>query len=326
MRSDREWVEAIEVDPSSMVRLGIKVSPAEAATIDDRALTDAIADREALGMRSDEAWVRQVIASSSSVPRLGGLLVSPEEAAAIDLAIDASRDLPTVLDAYAAEHSDEWAGWYLDDGHAVVLVAGDVAAHDAAIRALLAGRGMAVTVREARWSLRELGSFRDQIWSPDVQAWFEGEGISLEGVGSPTDLNRVTMEVATARPRRGIEKEIVDHLDAADWLAVTARVDPALGPLPGELVVDVVDRAGRPVTEGLCALKPDLPNVLPAGTEIDHLDAHGRCRWEGVLSLPATGYRVEVWQAYQDGLLGFGRAVVEAGGQGRLTIQVALNP
>jgi hypothetical protein len=324
LRADRAWVEAVEADPASVERLGIKVSPKEAAELDDRELRQAIEARKALGLVADEAWVRGVLAAPDSVVRLGGLLVTPAEADALDRAVDVSRDVAGALEAYGAEHPDEWGGMYLDETfHPIALVTGHVDEHEAAIRALLSATGIPVELRQVRWSVRELLAFRDRILTPAVEAWLAREQISMEGLGWSPKQNHVRLEVSIDDPRPHVEALILDHLDATDWLEVTVRLDLAANlPRTGRLVVRVVDQAGRPVTDGYCGLSPDVPGANLAGDEVRDLDREGRCEWSDH-PIAVTGYRVEVWRAYQRGFLGAGHIQVLPDVVTRLTIRAA---
>lgn len=320
LRTDRAYVEAVQRDAQSVQRLGISVTPAEAAELDERQLRTAVEARQAAGLLADEAWVREVLIDKRSVDRLGGLLVSPEEAAALDRRIAAASDLAGTLEAYGAALPEVWGGLYLEpDGTIVVQFAGDVPEHEAVVRALA---GLApVVVREVDWSIAALSRFREVVTTPSFEAWLGENDISLEGVGTQVAMNKVALEVSVDHPRRDVEELVKRHLGAHGWLEVTVRV-VAGGELPkGELEVTVRDEQDRPIVEAICLLTTDLDGAVPAGLEARDIDPLGRCLWTGQDRVGATSYVVEVWRRYEDDFIGSVRVTVRAGALVRDTIR-----
>ena len=325
LRADREWVEAVQANPASVERLGIKVSPDEAEQLDQAALPNAVESRRRLGLRHDEAWVRRVLADPRSVD-WGGLPVTREEAARLEHAVTTAAEIMPVLNNYARDHRDEWSGVYRDDiGTMHVLVTGRPAEHEAAIRALFADP-VQLQVDQVRWSERDLDALLTPIRKPDFERWLTRHDISLEGYGIRTRENRVGIEV-TAGPESGdITRLIMEHLDGGDWLLVDVELREPTELLTerGSLVVTVVDAAGRSPSGGYVLISPDVSGAFP-----DDVFATNRCDVEPVRGgvcvwsdLGATGYTIEVWSPFGRALLGRGRVVIPPGGTGRVTIEI----
>jgi hypothetical protein len=324
LQTNRVFVEATEADPRSVGRFGIPVTPVEAAEIDARQLREAIAQRTPLGLLNEEAWVRRVLADPTAVERQDGLLVSREEAFQLERRAVAATDVAVAVEAYGAEHADDWGGIYLESSGAMVVPFVDhVVEHEAAIRGLVGNAGITVKVRQARWSWAELVAFREGVSTPEFEAWLASENISPEGAGLVPPSNKVKLDVAITDDRKGVPELIIGHLGADTWLEVAVESVPGKALPKGALEVFVVDGQGRPITDGACYLAADLDGALPAGTEVYELDSQGRCRWAGNAQIGATGYRVEVWRRYEVGFIGSGRVTVRDGEMERLVIRSA---
>jgi hypothetical protein len=322
LRSDRAWVEAVASDPASVERWGIRVTLEEAATIDAAEVRYAIGQRERLGLRADEDWVREVVADPRSVERMG-IAMSPDEAAIIDRKIDAAEHVIATVNAYRAEHAEEWAGRYLDDaGQVHVLVTGHALEHERALEDLFAGL-VDLAVDEVRWTSAELERMVRRVKDPEFHRWLERRGISIEAYGTAEWANRVDIEVRVESTDRDIAGLIIEHLGAEDWLLVEVdEVEPPIELPLGGLTVSVVDQHGAPLTDALLSLHPaqnvQYEDERSAFFTIDERTP-GVARWTAI---PATSYTVEVWRGYQSGFLGSGHVVVTAGGEAAITIVV----
>ena len=326
LRADPAWVEQVEVDSLSLVRLGIRVTAGEAKTLDDRAVRWAAEQRRRLGLRADEPYVREVNAAATSETRLGGLRVTPSEAALIDRRTVEATEQAGVLAEYGAQHADEWGGLYFDDAGALHIVVTDHAAdHRAAAEALLFDQ-VPVTVHLARWSQQELQAFREELAvDADLRQWLLDRGLRVTGLGIVVPENRVRLEVAASAGEEEVASRVLRHLDRPAWLLVA--VVPAAPPFEGgtgRLVVTVVDHAGRPVEDAVVVIKADVESAPIGNGQTPFCDLEpeegGVCRWSEV---GATGYVIQVWRAYQQGFLGMGYAVVPDGGEAQVTVVAA---
>jgi hypothetical protein len=321
LRSDRDWVEAIEVDPLSLERLGIKVSGSEAAAIDQRILAKQIEQRTALHMRADVEWVKQVIADPSSIQH-GGLIVTREEAGQLELASRNASNVAPVLAAYGKQHRDEWAGIYLVPGGIVAQVSGHLDEHRSAIDQLFVGTNVHVDVEQVRWSTRQLEMYTKRFWTAAAFRWFKSHHVELESAGASEKLNKVNLEITVLGIRPGTEQWIRSHFQTGEWLAMTVYHDLSIGLGTGTLTVTAVDHAGNPITDGFCSLHSDIPGVVTDWTGDRDLDRHGVCAWTAPMPLPkATTYRVEVWKQYEEGFIGKGTVTVPKNGHGSLVIK-----
>ncbi len=320
LRADKVWVETVIADPASVAWNGIRVSPEEAALMDDRRLHEVMGLREGVGLPADEANVRALLVDRSTVTREGRILMSPAEAEAWDARFDDMQMAGPALTEYGRAHPEDWADIFVkDDGTVVTSFSGHIETHRSAIAAMFVPGTVRIEVRQVRWSLRELEPVRASIRKEIT--WFGRQAIQLEGGGVRPAENMVVIDVWTKAPRPGIEDEIIDHLDAEGKMRVDATVRPPLNLGTGSLTITVLDLAGKPVPEVDCFVRSDVPGALVE--DVIHLtDERGVCRWDFVA---ATGYRVEIWRGFEWGFLGAGHAQVPDDGEGKVTIMVAVN-
>ena len=177
LRYDRAWVEAVMGDPDAVVWNGIRVSPDEAALMEQRRVREAMDVRAGVGLPADEATVRALPADPTTVIRQGVIPLSPAEAKAWDVRATTSTTLIPALMAYGAQYPDDWGDVFVeDDGTVVVSFSDHLNAHRRAVAAMLLPGSVAVEVRQVRWSVAELDAIVDQV-SYDL-AWFDGQGSS----------------------------------------------------------------------------------------------------------------------------------------------------
>ena len=326
LRADRTWVEEVERDPSSLVRLGIRVTANEALQLDTEQVRWAMQQRARLGMRSDEAWVRAVEADPGSIVRLAQLRVTLEEAAFLD-AITAGSDgaILAVID-YRDAHPQGYAGHYLDgDGVMNVLYTTNVVEHRTALSQLFAGTP--VIVREVQWTERDLLAMRRELRrNEDFISWLRRQGWRKTADGIDTIGNKVHLEVETEPTERNVAQAVIARLDAEDWLTVDVVVaDPPWAGGHGDLTVRLVGADGSEDVEAWVVLLADPRNALEQSARCYAEPQAGRgstCQWKGI---GATTYVVQAWRGYQEGFLGSSTAEVEAGEVARLTLIVPTN-
>lgn len=87
----------------------------------------------------------------------------------------------------------------------------------------------------------------------------------------------------------------------------------------GTLSVTVVNLEGKPVADVDCAISPVRPDLVLPDWAYTNTSASGRCE---VGDLPATAYRVAIWQDFQIGLLAVRDVWVPKDGDAVLTIPV----
>ncbi|MHB8892476.1 MAG: hypothetical protein ACYC65_10585 [Candidatus Limnocylindrales bacterium] len=320
LRADRAWVEAVESEPDSVVRQGIKVTPAEAADLDERFLEDQLEKRDWMGLSTDPAWVRSVIANPDAVTRGMDVLLAPEEAAAYDRRVAVEDDLKQALAYYSAQHRDEWAGSYRDGDTIVTRFTGSLEEHRAALAALIDPTFVTVEVQGAKWTLEALQANRNRL--RDDYGWFKAHGRIILSTDIDVPTNRVVLELELSAPDPDIAARLLVRYDASAWLTIRTSVDAAASLAFGRLTVMVVDGTGRPLVGLMCKVVPKIPGAQ-GDNALSIADEQGRCRWgEGSL-LGATSYRVEVWRRLGVDLLGFGAVSVPANGEANLTITIA---
>jgi hypothetical protein len=328
LRSDLESVLGVTSDPTALERDGIKVTIAEALDLDERRLRKEVALRTQLGLADDPEWVRAVLADPNSVIRHVGvpILMSPEEAAAWDRRASSQNALREALDEYGDAHVGEWGGWYIpaDSPGAVALVTDHLEEHRAALDALAAPEVGPIQVRGVQWSYSQLVGFRGSVWSDED--WFDKHGVRLIHAEEDKPTNRVLVKVEVPHPdlaARAIES-VLDHFDGVGWMTVSAQVDPFEWLGVGSLVVNVVDRSGRPVAGMTCQIIPAVYGAAGDYTILDS-DELGRCRWVDEYAVAATSFRIEVRRMLSDPILGTARVSVEPGQEASITIPVAVD-
>lgn len=319
LQSDPDWVWTVIVNPDSVVRWGVHVTPDEAREIDELEVRKAIEFRRSVGMLADASWVRSLQANPLAEKR-NGVPMSAEEAAAFDARIRTQLEVAPAIQAYGEQHSDEWAGAWIDPvtSGVVARFTGHLDEHRKAILALIAPGVATIEVREARWSTRQLDAFNAQIWTPVNLAWFEGLGVKLLGGGSRVIENDVGVKVAVPAPRADVAAKIVERFQGDDWLNVEVRIEPSMNLRFGALTIKVLDSGRRPMVGVACEVVPDVPGAGGDETVRDS-DADGICSWERI---HATGYRIDIWGRFRETLLMSARVTVPIEGTGRAVVSV----
>jgi hypothetical protein len=179
----------------------------------------------------DRRWSRPVLVSFLVAATVGcaairpGTSADPEAAAIPSVSIRMGPDGPELpdevaaLQAYGAEHADEFGGLYVDDqsrGSFVMLFTDHLDDHAAA----LAEIWPRVTVREARFTEAALMA---RLESLDLQA-MAGDGIEPLSAGLDTMNNRVTLDLKSDDPT----------LEARLELQYGGMVEVTVHPLPGD--------------------------------------------------------------------------------------------
>lgn len=230
-------------------------------------IADAMAFRELVGLRADEAWVREVAANPAATLTYGVPLMPFEDAELARRAANA-HDVAPIVEAYGAEHADEYGGVYIDNaagGVVVVTFTANVEAHEAALRKLLAPNAL-IDVREAVFTSGELNELQERIATDDS---LRSEGIFVLTTAADEAAGIVTVELSTER----LDAEAV--LRALYGPAVrTTIVDPTGAFLKprGVIAGRVIDDIGAPV-EAALQLKPLFADIaldsMGIGTQRD---------------------------------------------------------
>lgn len=187
----------------------------------------------------------------------------------------------------------------------------DIAEHTAALRPLVAPDAQ-LEVRSATWTLEQLERFSSDIQYNEA-AWLEERDASLSYTSVLIHENAV--EVVIAGPARAAA-DFAAHLGHPGWLRLVNAGAPWSGPT-GTLVVQAVDRAGRPMRRaGLdCWVKGHVVGAYTDPGVAIVTDDRGRCVLPGV---GASTYTVELREQRGGDFitLGSSDAVVPAAGEG----------
>lgn len=319
LRADREWVEAVLADPSSVTRDDILVTPAEAAALDELRLRQAITERASAGLPATEEVVRELFAASDTT-YLGAMPLSPDEADEWERRATTVLEVLPRVEAYGTAHSSDWAGTYLDGAALVVNVSDRLEEHRQAIDRMFVPGSAEVVLHLVDRSLVELNALTDRV--KEERRWLRERGIRLEGVGADVKTNSVDIDVVTIGTIPGVETLVLEHFAAGEALNVHVQVLPDVERFGyGALTVRVRDQRGDPVVNVRCQLMPDVPNA--AGDDTMRLtESDGTCRWEADRPLPAIGYRLEIWEGADRGLLGVGHIDVQPDETTRVSLTV----
>ena len=278
-------------------------------------IDDWVSFRRLFGLRADRAWVESVSTNPAALNDTGVPLL-PSELAELGRAVKSTQPLITLLTWYGERHPDLYAGVVVEGRRAVLLMKGDPALHEAALRAIPGGTD-AIDVRSVKWSKAELEQFADDV--RQQEAWFESVGAQLVAA-DPSLLNVVRVRFLAARSDLG--SEITAHFGNPEWLRSEWE-----GPLPwtgprGTMITKVVDRSGKPLEGAHCAWIPVDPSIDADTALAFSTDSRGTCRND---YLPATTYRVEVSIDKAGGgtvVIGTGRGTVPPDGIGQSHIVV----
>ena len=327
LQSDLRWVMAVESDPNAVLREGIRVTIAEAASLDEERVLEEIQLRTQFHLVADRSWVMAVIADPRSVIRNPAvpILMSPEEAAAWDARATARSDIRRVLNGYVGPYQAQSGGWYFvdDGGNAIALFTSNIEAHRAALAALVAPSAGNVEARAVRWTLDELRAFRDQVF--DQEGWFEGRGVRLTGAEEDVPTNRVVVDLEVDNPHAnsGLAAAVLRNWSAQEWMTIRTSIDAMRWLGTGSLTVSVIDTAGSPVPDITCQLLPVVSGAA-GDFSISESDGEGLCVWDGASQIGATVYEIQVRRRLDGPAVGAATVEVPRDGSAHVVVQVPL--
>lgn len=297
-------------DPTPVV-----TSSPSSRAYDEADVTEWIAFRTRYGLRSDRPYILSVAADPASTNDTG-IPLTPGELAALGSLNVAQADLIAAIKEYGGSRARAYAGMVVDGSTVVLQVAGPVAPHVAALKAIL-GRTDGWEVREVRWTLTELQGFADTVEAS--RPWFEGRDMLVPGPAVDEGLNAVLVDYF-ARDR-AVGEQLAQHLGDPAWLEMRYGGPPPFTGARGRLEVKVVDGHGRPIEGLYCQAFPVDPTVNADTGESFSTNSKGIC---SQLHLPGATYRIVV-NRLKDGEpipIGKGRATVRADTTSRITIFV----
>lgn len=249
---------------------------------------EAVRFRREFGLPSDRAWVEQVAADPASAEGLEvyGIPLLPAEVANLLERIGNQRDITPIVMRYGATQPDSWAGLFIDQaagGAVIAQFTRDQERHERRLRALLP-TGARFEVRQVRWTRTELDRFAGEIIAE--RDWFTTIGLEFFAAEVEEEANLVRVRYRGARDER--EGVIAAHFGTPDWLLLVATPPPWTGPT-GDLTIQMVDRAGRPV-QLTCLIETADPGV-PSGGAVRGAGEDGICQWD---DLPAVRFHIRI--------------------------------
>lgn len=305
----------------SIVPFGSRSTPTAGPvpTISAERLDAAIRFRRGVGLRFDTPWIELVEREYGGLGHVEpyGVALTPDEVVELEKRARNSDAVAPVVDAYGADHMDEYGGVYVDRGGVVIaLFTAHLADHEAAIKALLHPNA-AFSVALVDWTLADIRKLKTRIAS-DAE-WLVQHGAFVTSLGTDVAANKVVLRLSVTSP--DVVGVVVDHFAAGDLLRV--EVTGAGGELlpKGGLSGRAVDREGHPVPNLEIELLPDISGAADQETNVS-TDSNGEFRFPAV---GATGYLVRLIHRTADGnatVVGQGRVVVEAGKEATLIIAV----
>lgn len=184
----------------------------------------------AYGVLMERTWIRAALMSVLAAAMVGcartppGASAPPETEPSVSIRMgpdgpELPEDAVAELNAYGAEHVDEFGGLYVDDqsqGSFVMLFTDHLEEHAAA----LAEIWPRVTVHGVRFSEAELRALQDSL----ARELFDAEGIELLSVG--VDIIGNTVQVAL----KSDDPTLEEQLEAAHPGMLDASVFPMPGP------------------------------------------------------------------------------------------------
>ena len=218
-----------------------------------------------------------------------------------------------VVHAYQAAHPDAIGGVFLDEGGIVtVLLVGDAAAHEAAIRAELAPNAT-IAFRLGRWSEADLTQLQDTIGSE--VAWFPSIGAVFESASVDPRQNIVVVTISSAD--RGAPARVIDHFNGQGRMRVESDGTGVMLRPMGRLSGRVVDKSGKPIAGAEVEYEPLFQMAAIAG--VGHVTGpDGRF---DIGQVPPGRWRVSVWA---DGAVIASAEVVVASG-GKATVDIVMD-
>lgn len=271
------------------------IGPTAVAPSPDPILVDAQRFRVRYGLRADEAWVRGVAADPEAQQGVldFGVPLLPFER----LDLESRRtdlDLLKQINDYGSLFPGSYAGAYMDQRASQAFVASfkdDVARHRSALANLLPA-GARVEVVDVDWSTAELDRFVMGVEAE--KGWFKTIGVQYL-----TADRGITDDFVSVDYLGPVEaaSTIEHHFGDPTWLVAERQ-----GPLPwagarGNLVIAVVDQAGRPVPGLRCEFVSNDLAAVEGGEDIFGTDDNGRCV---IPNLPAVPYRITLHRFVDD--------------------------
>lgn len=186
----------------------------------DPKIAHAIDMRRGAGLRYDLDYVLASMSDPRAKVNLLDFPLYPEEEAKL-LADQADQDVAVqAIQAYAADHADEFAGLYVDrDEHPGVVTAlwtGHLELHERAISEALGGR--LVLHRLVRYGYADLQAITERIKAD--QGWMKAIPARMWGLGVHERENIIVLEVSSAEPTA--VQQIEDHYHLGDQLRVVS--------------------------------------------------------------------------------------------------------
>lgn len=256
---------------------------------DSPEFVEAVRFREGVGLRSDRSWIEMVqrnpLASSSQF----GVPLMPMEIAELDRRARNVDEVAPVVQDYAQDHGATFAGLYVDhqvDGSVVALFVGDVADHEAALRARLHPTAR-LRLRQVQYSLAELEELSSRLASADD--WFATAMIELRSSAIDIPTNTLNVLIFSLDPQA--DNRLRSRFGAPDMMTVDWDEDE-LARLPrGSLEGRVVNVSGLPLPPLEIEAVGDISHAEP-----DEGFAYG-VREDGSFEIPklaAMGWVVRV--------------------------------
>jgi Carboxypeptidase regulatory-like domain len=246
----------------------------------------AVEFREQARLPASTAWVQVVARDPRALANLPkyGVPLTANEISLLDARANSIAAIRSVIDKFAAEHPEAWAGDFTQNGQLVAMVVDPSGDLINSLNSQVAPNAP-LLVKPARWTLRALDALKKRVLS---DFWLSAH-YHVVDLGVSVGRNLVELQVSSAD--LSVPGKIGAHFDVGEQLAVTID-GTGVASLPrGSIAGRVVDGNGRGVPGLAVELVAAVPGLNATG---DVGIATGDDGSFLIRDVPATSYTVRI--------------------------------